>query len=237
VPRLILLLAIGAVIYILFRRAQSMPPHKRRGELIKLGLGVAVVVVIMLTLAGKMHWVGAALTGLVVAVRQLAPSLIRLFPMLSSLRGSSTAQQGQSSTVATEFLRMHLDHDSGKLSGEVIKGEFTDWLLAEMDNQQLQALLAFCQQEDSESAQLLDSYLQQRFDGSSEFGQQQQTAQPSHTGMSRKEALDVLGLDDSASDEDVTAAHRKLMQKLHPDRGGNDYLASKINQAKDFLLG
>jgi hypothetical protein len=237
VPRLILLLAIGAVIYILFRRAQSMPPHKRRGELIKLGLGVAVVVVIMLTLAGKMHWVGAALTGLVVAVRQLAPSLIRLFPMLSSLRGSSTAQQGQSSTVATEFLRMHLDHDSGKLSGEVIKGEFSDWLLAEMDSQQLQALLAFCQQEDSESAQLLDSYLQQRFDGSSDFGQQQQTAQQNHTGMSRKEALEVLGLDDSASDEDVTAAHRKLMQKLHPDRGGNDYLASKINQAKDFLLG
>jgi curved DNA-binding protein CbpA len=55
--------------------------------------------------------------------------------------------------------------------------------------------------------------------------------------MSRKEALAVLGLEEDASDEDIVAAHRKLMQKLHPDRGGNDYLAAKVNQAKDLLLG
>ena len=47
----------------------------------------------------------------------------------------------------------------------------------------------------------------------------------------------MLGLAEDASADDIVAAHRKLMQKLHPDRGGNDYLASKINQAKDFLLG
>ena len=55
--------------------------------------------------------------------------------------------------------------------------------------------------------------------------------------MGRTEALAVLGLNENASDADVTAAHRKLMQKLHPDRGGNDYLAAKLNQAKDALLG
>ena len=88
-PRLLLLLAIAAVVYILFRRAQSMPPHKRRGELIKLGVGVAVVVVIGLTLTGRMHWLGAALTGLLVAARQLLPTLIRLFPMLASLKANA----------------------------------------------------------------------------------------------------------------------------------------------------
>ena len=56
-PRLILLLAVIAVIYILLKRVQSAPPHKRRAEYIKLGLGVAVIVVIGLTLTGRMHWI------------------------------------------------------------------------------------------------------------------------------------------------------------------------------------
>ena len=237
-PRLLLLLAIILVLYILLRRANSMPPHKRRAEYIKIGLGATVVAVIILTLAGKMHWVGAAFTGLLVALRQLLPTLIRFFPMLASLRGQiGGANQGQHSTVQSEFLRMELDHDSGKLDGEVLKGQFKDWRLSEMDRSQLESLMQQCQREDADSAQLLDSYLQQRFPGEGPFGQQQQSSAPSSGAMSRAEALSVLGLDEGASDEDIVAAHRKLMQKMHPDRGGSDYLAAKINQAKDALLG
>lgn len=235
-PRLLLLLAIAAVIYILFQRIRSMPPHLRRAQYTKLGLAVAVVVVIGLTLTGKMHWIGAALTGLLVAVRQLLPTLLRLFPMLASLQGRSSPNGGQRSTVETEILRMQLDHDSGNLEGEVLRGQFTNWRLADMDRDQLQALLEYCREQDSDSVQLLDSYLQQRFGAGEEFAQEQ--AQPRPTGaMNRKEALAILGLDEEAGEEDIVAAHRKLMQKIHPDRGGNDYLAAKINQAKDFLLG
>ena len=54
--------------------------------------------------------------------------------------------------------------------------------------------------------------------------------------MSRNEALKILGLNSGANREQVIDAHRRLIQKLHPDRGGSDYLASKINQAKDLLL-
>jgi hypothetical protein len=56
-------------------------------------------------------------------------------------------------------------------------------------------------------------------------------------GMSRAEAFSVLGLQEGASNEAIRAAHRRLMQQIHPDKGGSNYLAAKINQAKDVLLG
>tara|TARA_R110002110_G_scaffold91264_2_gene237493 strand:+ start:111848 stop:112552 length:705 start_codon:yes stop_codon:yes gene_type:complete len=232
---LLLLLAIIVVVYILLQRARAAPPHKRRAEYIKLGLGVTVIVVVGLTLTGRMHWIGAALTGLLVAGRQLLPTLIRVFPMLASMRGNAGNSSGQNSTVATDILRMTLDHDSGELQGEVLKGQFQGWFLSEMNREQLQALMEFCRSEDNDSVQLLDSYLQQRFAGEDPFESQPPPNQGNDGNMSRKEALAVLGVGEDASQEDIIAAHRKLMQKLHPDRGGNDYLAAKINQAKDLL--
>ena len=44
------------------------------------------------------------------------------------------------------------------------------------------------------------------------------------------------GLEKGASRDDIVSAHKRLIQKLHPDRGGNDYLAAKVNAAKDQLL-
>jgi len=58
----------------------------------------------------------------------------------------------------------------------------------------------------------------------------------SSSNMTRIEALKVLGLQDGASDDEIRAAHRKLISQNHPDKGGTDYLASKINEAKDVLL-
>jgi len=73
------------------------------------------------------------------------------------------------------------------------------------------------------------------------FGQQDQqmppNAAPANQQMTREQAADILGVDVNASNEDVRLAHKKLMQKIHPDRGGSDALAKQINQAKDILIG
>jgi len=66
----------------------------------------------------------------------------------------------------------------------------------------------------------------------------QQSAPPqSKKPMTVEQAMDILGLKTGYTDEDVKQAHRRMMQKNHPDRGGSDYLAAQINTAKDVLLG
>ncbi|QSP95201.1 DnaJ domain-containing protein [Marinobacter salinisoli] len=67
-------------------------------------------------------------------------------------------------------------------------------------------------------------------------GAGRQDSAPNRSVMSVSEACDVLGLTPGCTAAEIVAAHRRLIQKLHPDRGGNDYLAAKINEARDVLL-
>ncbi len=72
----------------------------------------------------------------------------------------------------------------------------------------------------------------------SRAGQQQQGSRASSTmgAMSRDQAREVLGLGTHPTRDEVIAAHRRLMQKVHPDRGGSTFLAQQLNEAKRVLL-
>ena len=68
------------------------------------------------------------------------------------------------------------------------------------------------------------------------FRQEPQNTSASTSLMSRTEALEVLGLETAASEEDIQMAYKKLMMKVHPDAEGSDWMAAKLNQARDILL-
>ena len=54
--------------------------------------------------------------------------------------------------------------------------------------------------------------------------------------ISKREAAEILGVNENATKEEIIFAHKKAMQKHHPDKGGSKYMAAKINSAKDKLL-
>jgi DnaJ-domain-containing protein 1 len=135
---------------------------------------------------------------------------------------------------------MRLDHDSGNLDGHVLEGPYQGFDLNEMGIDQLIELLACCRREDEQSAALLEAYLDRNFEDDWREAAESapgDSAENDTGPMTVSEAWAVLGLDPGADESEIREAHRRLMQKLHPDRGGSTYLAAKINQAKDLLLG
>ena len=242
-PKLILLLALGLAGWIIYQRLLATPPAQRKAAYIKLGLGALVVIVVAGVATGRMHWLGAAITAVLVGASRLLPVLIRLFPVLQWLqqRGGNANTSAGESTVEAALLRMVLSHDTGDLRGEVLSGTFAGRQLDDLDRAELEALLTECRAQDIDSARLLESYLERRFGETfaetADEDHQGHGAAPGGSGsMNDAEARAILGLAAGASKDEIIDAHRRLMQKLHPDRGGNDYLAAKVNEAKAVLL-
>jgi hypothetical protein len=144
------------------------------------------------------------------------------------------AEGGEASGIETATLEMRLDLGSGAMSGQVRRGAFTGRDLASMDRAELMALLSDCQALDAESAPLIEAWLDRT---DPEWREAAPPPKPTGGHMTREEALAVLGLGEGADEAAIRAAHRRLMQTAHPDRGGSDWLASRVNEARDLLLG
>jgi hypothetical protein len=157
----------------------------------------------------------------------------------SHTRAGRKKTPGKHSTVRTAALEMELAHDTGVLEGQVLAGRYEARLLGSMDLGELKELYGELAG-DQESRQLLETYLDGRFpvwrDDAKSNGGDRHGVSPGSGAMTKEEAYKILGLEAGATAADIRKAHRRLMQRLHPDLGGTSFLAARINEAKDVLL-
>jgi DnaJ domain len=153
----------------------------------------------------------------------------------------SSRTPGQKSRVATDRLEMELDHDTGDMDGKCLTGHFAGHTLSSLGDLELMELLQELRADGAQEAALIEAYLDWRLPGwrdrDEDAKEKKGRARSKGSGMSAEEAYAVLGVGPGASDEDIKRAHRNLMKKMHPDQGGSTYLAARINEAKEILLG
>jgi hypothetical protein len=241
VARILLLLGLAVGLFIIFRWLFRQPPRVYwQWIMILLAAGLLTLV-----LTGRVHWLAAVFAAMLPFVRGLLillgsiPQLKRVLAGVDNLKSRSEPSSGQTSTVQSKYIRMTLNHDSGDINGEVLEGQFKGSTLDRLKLEALLQLLGECQ-DDEESVALLQTYLDRVYadtwqQQAGAQGQQRAASEPGE--MSREEALQILGLSSDAGESEIIETHRRLMQKLHPDRGGSAYLAATINLAKETLLG
>ncbi len=205
-----------------------------------------VLVILGLIVGGYLIW-GGRLAWAILALPFLLPILRNWRAIRARMRAARGPSPGQASEVETRFLRMTLDHDSGVMTGHVKEGRFAGRALEDLEPEDLIALWAECRAEDAQSAAVLEAYLdrtrgeawREAAGGGGAGGQGGAGPRAPHAAgaMSQQEAREILGLEPGAGRQAIHDAHRRLMQKVHPDHGGSNYLAAKINQAKALLLG
>ncbi len=255
--RYILILALPILAYIGLRRLAIRYNLNQRQFNMLLVLTVILVSVVVLILLGRLpiHFIVAPIMVAATFMLRNLHLVIRLLPLINMFR-TRTARTAKSaygvagaadtSSIRTRFLLMQLQLSSGDMDGEVLEGQFQGIRLSAMSMEQLLALANECRR-DADSLQVLEAFLDRQhpqWRGGEEGAAGQASAQGSTQGspgsseaaMTEAVALEILGLASGAGRDDIVLAHRRLMQKMHPDRGGSDYLAKKINAARDFLL-
>ena len=225
-----LLVIAAIVLLLLLLRAWFKKSGKDR---LRWAIYAMIGVVVLLTITGRLHWlaaIGTAILGAMPIVVKKLFLLLRFLPMIGGFISRSGYGKTGNGRFETTWLRLEVNPVIGTIDGEVLQGEFKQRRLSSISISELERLRDVLRQQDVKSAMLLQSYLAIRT--RSRGGDNEPSDKSS---MTKEEALNVLGLKDGATREEIIRAYKRLMQKIHPDRGGSAYLAAKINQAKELL--
>lgn len=200
---------------------------------------------------GRSHGLvaGLALIALLAAAGRLVPAVALAVMLLALYQGGFLAvplararprpEGRRQSVLRSPTFEVLFDEISGEIGGRVLKGTFAGRDLTSLTPQELLR----CRMEvagETMSRVTLEVYLDRRMPGWREDMKAQSAAgsrRPPNTGaMSEEEAYQILGLEQGAGEAEIRSAHRRLMKRVHPDQGGSNFLACRINQAKDRLL-
>jgi len=228
-PRLLLLIAIVFSIWYWWSVVKRLPAERRRSFFWRTAFWGILGASIILVASGRMHWLGAGLAALIPLGKVIFGLGMRALPVLQILSRFKTSP----SQFRTSALMVEINFASKHMDGEVLQGEYAGKRLSELSAEQLQTLADELRGTDRESFVLLQAYML-RNTSEQQSGESYQAG--NFSDISNDEAYKILGLESDADEEDIIKAHKRLMQRLHPDRGGSDYLAAKINAAKDQLI-
>lgn len=243
--QLLLLVTILVLAFIAIRRFLARTSRSSAQSNQRILLWGLLGVLVFLAASGRLGIIVPLLGALVAGIVRLLPVLMQFFPLLQRLWRQRASQQtagssgGSRSSVQSRYLRMQLDHRTGEISGAVVAGPFSGRDLQSMKLNELLQLYRDCARDDQDSVALLEAYLDRVHGHAWRQGNRQSgsSSKADGSGMTAAEAYEVLGLAPGASREAIVEAHRRLMQKVHPDRGGSDFLAANVNRAKEVLLG
>lgn len=226
---LIVLVAVAAVIFLLVRWFLSANPADIARAIRRWGGVGLIILAIPLFLIGQF---GFAIPLAIMGIASLLRGGMNM--------GGGQPSSGNRSQVNAYYVIMELDHDTGRVDGEVRKGQFAGRALSTFSLEELFELRAEVS-DDAQSASLIDAFLDHAFPDWQEQAEaggnsQERAAGGGGGAMTAKEALEILGLDEKATERDIRNAYTRLMKRFHPDQGGSNYFASRINEAKDMLL-
>ena len=227
-PRILLLIAILFSVWYWWKVVKSLPSEKRRPFLWRTAFWSVLGLSVILVASGRMHWLGAGLAALIPLAKGAFALGLRALPFMQILSRFKTSP----SQFRTKSLLVQVNFANKQMDGEILQGEFTGKRLSGLNSEELQRLSASFKETDRESYLLLQTYLLRNNRGDSNNSDQANNL----SELTDQEAYEILGLEANAAKEDIIKAHKRLMQRLHPDRGGSNYLAAKINAAKDKLM-
>lgn len=229
--RLVFAAVLIGVIWWYLRKLRKLPPKEQKKAYWNVAVAALIAITLFAVFTGRMHWLGGVIAG----VFALGKMGIRYLPLLKFLGKSNLFG---SPTFSTPHIKAQVDLQTGDVTGEILSGPLQGKNIEALTDEELAELHTYYKDKDKRAFYLIYVVMQRRntTNSGSSGGTNQQKTFVDAGDIALKEAEQILGLKDSYTKDDVVAAHRSLIQKLHPDRGGNDYLASQVNLAKDTLL-